>query len=278
MFHYFQVLYPMEENSNFILVPWDFTKISENALLHGIKIAKMTDEIIVLQHIVDKSLPDEKEKKLEVKLENVREKFENLFGVSIQVLISKGNIFSAISNYANKNKASMVIMGTHGMKGMQKITGSWALKVIAGSKVPFIVVQDKPGDWDKFKDIVFPVDFRKENKDKLRWAIFMGKYFDSKVHILKSKEIDKKLVKKTNTNLNIAIKYLIQNRLDYEICELPLSPNLAKDTLAFAQDINADLILITTTKNINPAKYLLGVQEQYIIANSSKIPVMCINP
>ena len=278
MFHYFQVFYQMEESSSFILVPWDFTKISENALLHGIKIAKMTDDTVVLQHIVDKSLPDVKEKKLQVKLENVKEKFENLFGVSIQVLISKGNIFSAISNYANKNKASMVIMGTHGMKGMQKITGSWALKVIAGSKVPFIVVQDKPGDWDKFKDIVFPVDFRKENKDKLRWAIFMGKYFDSKVHILKSKEIDKKLVKKTNTNLNIAIKYLIQNRLDYEICELPLSPNLAKDTLAFAQDINADLILITTTKNINPAKYLLGVQEQYIIANSSKIPVMCINP
>jgi len=268
----------MEEHSNFILIPWDFTKISENALMHGIKIAKMTDDSIVIQHVVDKSLSSKNESEVLLKLENVKQKFENLFGIRIQVLISKGNIFSAISSYANKNEASMVIMGTHGITGMQKITGSWALKVIAGSKVPFIVVQEKPGDWEKYRNIVFPIDFREENKDKLKWAIFMGKYFDSKVYILKSKEVDTKLVKKTNTNLNFAIKFLIQNRLDYEICELPLSSNLAKDTLAFAQDLNADLILITTTKNITPAKYLLGVQEQYIIANSSKIPVMCINP
>ena len=40
----------------------------------------------------------------------------------------------------------------------------------------------------------------------------------------------------------------------------------------------ADLILITTTKNINIADYVLGAQEQAIIANSSKIPVMCVNP
>jgi len=268
----------MEENSNFILIPWDFTKVSENALLHGIKIAKMTEDTIIIQHVVEKKMSPEKEKEVLKKLDNVKEKFENLFGVKIQVLISKGNIFSAISNFANKNLASMVIMGTHGVKGMQKITGSWALKVISGSKVPFMVVQDKPGDWDKYNNIVFPVDFREENKDKLRWAIFMGKYFDSKVYILKSKEIDPKLVKKTNTYLNFAVKFLIQNRLDYEICELPLSSNLAKDTLDFAQDLNADLILITTTKNITPAKFLLGMQEQYIIANSSRIPVMCLNP
>jgi hypothetical protein len=53
---------------------------------------------------------------------------------------------------------------------------------------------------------------------------------------------------------------------------------LAQHTIDFAQKINADLILIVTTKNITFADYVLGASEQYIIANSSKIPVCCINP
>jgi nucleotide-binding universal stress UspA family protein len=168
-------------------------------------------------------------------------------------------------------------MGTHGMKGMQKLTGSWALKVIVKSKVPFIVVQDPPTDLERYHNIVFPVDFRNENKEKIRMAIFMGKYFDSKVHILEIVATDKNILKKTNINLNFAIKYLIQNNIEYEIHDLPKG-DLAQQTIDFAQKINADLILIVTTKNITFADYLVGASEQYIIANSSKIPVCCVNP
>ncbi len=100
------------------------------------------------------------------------------------LILSKGSIFNAIADFANEKEASLVVMGTHGMKGMQKLTGSWALKVIVKSKVPFIVVQDPPADQERYHNIVFPVDFRNENKEKMKMAIFMGKYFDSKIHIL----------------------------------------------------------------------------------------------
>lgn len=262
----------MTAKNDFILVPWDFTKVAENALLHGIKIAKMVDIKVILLHIINNKCSEKEEENSRLKLDNIVEKYNNSFGIIFQGVIQKGNIFSAISRYANKNKAAMVIMGTHGLKGLQKITGSWALKVITGSKVPFIVVQEKPAKFEKYRNIVFPLDFKTENKDKLRWAIFMGKYFDSKVHILKKKEEDRSMKKKIDTNLTLAMRYLIQNTLEYEIHELPLVPNFAKESMAFAQDINADLILITTSKKI------LGSHEQYIVANSSKIPVMCINP
>jgi nucleotide-binding universal stress UspA family protein len=168
-------------------------------------------------------------------------------------------------------------MGTHGMKGMQKLTGSWALKVIVKSKAPFIVVQEPPTDLERYHNIVFPIDFRIENKEKMGMAIFMGKYFDSKVHILKTSTGDKSLKTKINRNLNFSVKYLIQNNVEYEIHEVPHG-KLAQHTIDFAQKINADLILIVTTKNITFADYVLGASEQYIIANSSKIPVCCINP
>jgi hypothetical protein len=168
-------------------------------------------------------------------------------------------------------------MGTHGMKGMQKLTGSWALKVIVKSKVPFIVVQDPPVDQERYHNIVFPVDFRNENKEKSNMAIFMGKYFDSKIWFLVTATTDKNLLKKTNINMNFAIKYLIQNNIEYEIHEVQRG-NFAQQTLEFAQKINADLLLIMTTKNITIADYVVGASEQYIIANSSKIPVCCVNP
>ena len=105
----------------------------------------------------------------------------------------------------------------------------------------------------------------------------MGKYFDSKIHMLVSVSSDKNLLKKTNINLNFAVKYLIQNNIEYEIHEVSKG-NFAQQTIDFAQKINADLLLIMTTKNITVADYVIGASEQYIIANSSKIPVCCVNP
>ena len=168
-------------------------------------------------------------------------------------------------------------MGTHGMVGMQKYMGSWALKVIVKAKMPFIVVQEPPADQGKYHNIVFPVDFKVENKEKLNMAIFMGKYFDSKINMLVAVTKDKSLSRKTNTNLNFAVKYLIQNNIAYEVHEVP-NRNFAQQTIEFSQKINADLILIMTTKNITMADYMLGAQEQFIIANSSRIPVCCVNP
>ncbi len=268
----------MSGKNDYILVPWDFTKVAENALLHGIKIARMVGAEIVLLHIIPENTSQKTEKKIHSELNTIVNEYKDSYSLDFQGKLLRGHIYSSISDYANKENAAMVIMGTHGLKGFQKITGSWALKVITGSKVPFIVVQEKPAEFEKYKNIVFPLDFKTENKDKLRWAIFMGKYFDSKVHILKKKEEEKSMQKMIDLNLTLAMRYLIQNTLEYEIHELPLVPNFAKESLAFAQDINADLIIITTTRNLSPARYILGPQEQYIIANSSKIPVMCINP
>jgi len=199
--------------------------------------------------------------------------------ITILSEVVRGSIFSAITDFSNDEdrNTSLVVMGTHGLKGMQKITGSWALKVIVRSKVPFIVVQDPPVDQNRYHNIVFPVDFRVEDKEKMGMAIFMGKYFDSKIHILKSSPSDKGLAAKVNKNLNFAIKYLIQNNMEYEIHETK-SGKTAQKTIDFANKINADLILIVTTKSPTFADYMLGASEQEIIANSSRIPVCCVNP
>ncbi|HEX2976020.1 MAG TPA: universal stress protein [Bacteroidales bacterium] len=267
----------MEDHQKLIVVPWDFTHVAESALAHAAKISRMVGNEICLLHIVDPSIAASAEGEKKILLKHVTDENIKKYNLNITSQIVKGSIFSAIAEFANDKDASLVVMGTHGMKGMQKLTGSWALKVIVKSKVPFIVVQDPPVDQDRYHNIVFPIDFRNENKEKIKMAIFMGKYFDSKIRFLVTATTDKFLLKKTNININFAIKYLIQNNIEYEINEVQKG-NFAQQTIDFAQKINADLILIMTTKNITAMDYVVGASEQYMIANSSKIPVCCVNP
>jgi nucleotide-binding universal stress UspA family protein len=265
---------PMEKDSKKIIVPWDFSEKAEHALEHAERIARSLDKNIELLHIVTK---EEKRSGMETEMEKVSQEAFLKFGVKPSIKVLEGSIFNAISNYASDTKANMVIMGTHGIKGIQKFTGSYAFRVLLGSKVPFIVVQDKPRTEEKLSNIVFPIDFKSENKEKLYWAIYLGKYFNSKVHLVKYPVNDPSLKKKVDINLNFAIRFLIQNSLDYEIHTAPKG-EFGKEIIKFAQDINADLILIVTTKNITFLDFIFGAREQYIIANSAKIPVMVVNP
>jgi nucleotide-binding universal stress UspA family protein len=267
----------MEEHKKLIVVPWDFTDVAGHALAHAVKISRMVGNDICLLHIVEPGINPTVEAGKKAQLQQLTEENSKKYNVPISFHISKGSIFRAIAEFANDKEASLVVMGTHGMKGLQKLTGSWALKVIVKSKVPFIVIQDPPVDQERYHNIVFPVDFRGENKEKMKMAIFMGKYFESKIHLFVAISTDKNLIKKTNINLNFGVKYLIQNNIEYEIHEIPKG-NFAQQTIDFAQKINADLILIVTTKNITFADYVVGASEQYLIANSSKIPVCCVNP
>jgi nucleotide-binding universal stress UspA family protein len=267
----------MEDNKKLIVVPWDFTNVAEYALAHAVKITRMVGSDICLLHIVSPGIDPKDLAGIRTRLQRLVEDNSKKYNLPVSFQIYKGNIFTSIAEYVNENDASLVVMGTHGMKGMQKLTGSWALKVIIKSKVPFIVVQDLPVDQERYHNIVFPIDFRAENKEKMKMAIFMGKYFDSKIHMLVATSKDKTLAKKTNVNLNFAIKYLIQNNIEYEIHKVP-NVKFAEQTIEFAQKINADLLLIMTTKNITMADYVLGAKEQFIIANSSRIPVCCVNP
>lgn len=269
----------MQQERKSILVTWDFTAVSYNALKHAIRIAHILKNNIVLFHIVNE--PSEAEAARN-RLKSEMEEIKKDMGEEVGYFVHSGTIFKEIAEYASKeeNNVNFVVMGTHGMKGGQKLFGSWALKVIVGSAVPFIVVQEAPLEKDRYTDIVFPIDFKSENKEKLQWAIFLGKYLNSKIHLFKAPVSDKSLQKKLNVNLNFAIRFLIQNNIEYEIhtSVKKSSSQYNKELLAFSKKINADLILITTTKHLTKADLLFGAKEQYLIANNEKIPVMCVNP
>ncbi|MFO8235089.1 MAG: universal stress protein [Bacteroidales bacterium] len=257
-----------------ILVPWDFTQITEYALQHAIKISTHLKNRIQLIHIVKS---EKQIKEAEEELKKDIERLSKEYQIDLEPIVSAGSLFNEISKYASENNISIVIMGTHGIKGIQKLTGSYALKVIVGSKVPFITIQTPPSKKEVFKDIVFPMDYKKEAKQKVNWALFLAKYFDVKIHIITPKLRDKGLQKKTKMNINFAEKIFENHGVKYDFHPID-SSRLGEETVNYAKDIDADLLLIMTTSGIGITDYMLGAKEQYIIANEEKLPVMCVNP
>ena len=66
--------------------------------------------------------------------------------------------------------------------------------------------------------------------------------------------------------------------IEYEIHTAKSKGNFETQLVDFAIDINADLILVMTTKNIGFTDYVFGASEQSIIANNAKVPILCVNP
>ncbi len=262
----------MEKNKHMILVPHDFTEVAENAVAHAVVIANTVGDDITIMHVVKtEKAKEEAEKQIKEVAENIYKKHK----IKPKSIIRVGTIFTSIGEVADEIEADLVIMGTHGIKGMQKFTGSWALKVIVSSQVPFIVVQEPPKR-KKIEKIVFPVDFQKETKEKLNWVNYLSKYYKFKINIFKRSEPGLKA--NIEKNIFFAKRYLKEHNINYEIVKSKRKESFSIETINYAKEIDADLILIMTTKNIGFADYVLGANEQNIIANSAKIPVMCVNP
>lgn len=264
----------MEKRKETIVVPHDFTVIGDYALENALVISKAMENEIILLHIVKKR---SEIKEAEKRCKEICDKFFKEHFITPSYIVREGSIFQDIGKFAAEVKANLIVMGTHGVKGVQKLTGSWALKVIVNTQVPFIIVQGPPRS-KKFEKIVFPIDFRLENKEKNTWVSYLASYYHTKFYFLKQDVKDKTFRAKIRANTLFARKYFASKNIEYEIHTAPGKKKFAKETIDFATQIKADLILIMTTRDISLADYALGAEEQQIIANKEKIPIMCVNP
>ena len=113
-----------------ILITWDFTQKAEFALAHGVNICIELQTKMVMLHIAKN---DKEARAAKKKMDVIAAATQNKNGVVTSAMAPVGNIFSTISDMAEEIHAELVIMGTHGMKGMQKLLGRWAIKVISSS-------------------------------------------------------------------------------------------------------------------------------------------------
>lgn len=260
-----------------VLVPIDFTDIAKTAINHAAMVAKSFkgEGEVHLLHVVgsEKSISNAQEK-----LEAWCQEAYADYGVNTKFIVKKGSIFDDIGQVAKDIDARLIVMGTHGVKGMQHITGSHALKVINNSKVPFIIVQRKNASRE-YKDIVLPIRFAQETKQKLGITASIAAHFGSKVHIFASNESDEFLRTKVSRELIFARHYFEERKINYEVEIAPSTSNFLQQVITYSKEVNADMIAIVNSKEggILPDLFK-GGGEQEIIGNKEEIPVIIMNP
>lgn len=259
------------------LVPTDFSEVCANAAHRAASLAKDFNYKIVLLHVIDKNTLSELKKEgkglewIDERLKDLASKLIKENVIRVETIAREGDIFSTIADVAEELKASLIFLGTHGKVGMQKITGSFALKVVTSSEIPTIVIQKRPFGTGLGK-IVMPITSDAGPWAKTKWAAAIAKEFNSTIHIysLPGDELEDVITMITN--------HFQVNGVKYELAMADKTGNYTKQVLDYATSQNADMILIMTNPDKNLKTYLLGSYDEDIIFNPSQIPVMCINP
>jgi nucleotide-binding universal stress UspA family protein len=268
--------------NNIIIVPTDFSEVCENAVRHTLQIAKYIDFKVALLHVVNKDTLMYLEKNklskdsLEERLSKHAEKLKIEFGIDVIPVIKEGELFKQVQKAVSELGANMVVLGTHGKVGFQKITGSYALKVITKTHVPTIVVQKKPLS-EPYRNVVFPVTFSTQDRQKVNWAIYIAKTFRATIHIFPKRE-NEAFHKKKIMSVIKQIKVIFdKHNVSYvdKVSEEGAG-NFSKQVLDYAVSNEADLIMTMITKR----RFLpfFNTMDEQLIFNSSQIPVICINP
>jgi nucleotide-binding universal stress UspA family protein len=259
-------------NPKTYIVTHDFTSVAEAAAKHAVELARQTKAKVMLLHIVKSD--SEKAEALK-KLEAEKAKL-NLSATDpiVGVRVVAGSIFTDIAKVAKEENASFIMMGTHGAKGMQKVFGSFAIKVITSTDIPFIVVQDKvPAD--KIRTIVFPVDLTFESLQILNFAAMIAAEFDSEIHLVAVHETDRDLARKISNHIEVVKKQLNKKQVKFSIHLLEKSGNFQNMVINYAKEKNAEMIAMAYhSERLLPQ---FDPFAQTLITNDLKLPVMILN-
>lgn len=264
----------MSATTNLFLVPTDFTSVAACALEHALSVAKTVNGEVALLHVIAK---DKEREQAQAKLDELVREASAKSGIKVTSVVKEGNIFDDIGGVAESLGAKLIFMGTHGVKGMQHILGSYAVKVITNSNVPFVVVQER-GIRNGYRNIVLPMDLTKESKHKLELTIRMAKFFNSKVHIYSQFETDQFMQNAIERNTAFARNELKKSGTDYELHTAAQKGSFVKQMLQFASSVDADLIAVVNSQERGVHELLSGTSERETITNEEEIPVMIVNP
>jgi len=253
------------------LIPFDFSPVSESAVRIGLDLAISNKGSVLLLHVVKNQ-----HERLEAKLK-FKDYLSSLSDVDRKLTVSKaiiGDIYEDISKAGDLLDASLIVMGTHGARGFQKVFGSHAVKMISYSDQPFLITQGKKSV-DKMKVIVMPFSFQKKSIQIATFASTIAKKFNATIHLVGYHDSDELLEKGTQVNQKIVRDFLTEKGVNYEVVTFDKNARFEKELMSYAAKVDADLMAAGYYKEgiiTNPNSFI-----QAMIENELNIPLLTVN-
>ncbi len=266
-----------------IIVPIDFSEQSEIALKVAATLAKKNNAELYVLHMLQLSpaimsgteyIPQEHVVHL-IKLTEKRfgEFLDKpyLKDVNITPIIKHYKVFSEVNDLAEKHEVDLIVMGSHGVDGLQEIfIGSNTERVVRNSEIPVLVVK---GEVDDFKPdrFVFACDFKEESVEAAKKAVAFAKLMGAELRLVYINTPADAFLSTGDAYEKIS-KFLSTAKLGVE-ADIYNDYTVEKGVLNYAETHAADLIGIPTHGRHGLSHFFMGsIGED--IANHSKIPVV----
>lgn len=262
-----------------ILFPTDFSKCSEQAFTHAIHFAK---EFNAELHILNVNTFIENNPQYMNRLSgitDIKTMNEDITNNQINKLVDSANLENlkivkikkhgvsvspTILKYANDNEIDLIVMGTHGRRGLGHLfLGSVAEEIVRLSKSPVLTIreEEKPTLISKIDNILVPIDFSERSNVSIKYAIEIAKVYNSKLQLLHVLEdtipaayslsgimsiydIDPNIEEKIKNNIEKVFKETIKTEVEHQ--SSVTNGHAVKEILNFANNNNTDLIVIAT--------------------------------
>ncbi len=268
---------------NILLIPTDFSEVCNLAVSHGVRLAKHLGYRVCILHIINKETRSQLKRRnvgdeyIDIRLKEIKKYYSRKYDIDIETRAAEGSIFSTIEEIAISIKANLMVLGTHGKKGLQHVFGSYAMKVAEQSTIPVIIIQKRAFN-EGYRRIVFPVSNDIEPRPAVRWVALMARLFRAHVHIFQSPENDKGLDARLRTITREITGVFDSEKVEYSLISAEKTRNFADEVISCSVMMHADLIMIMTRPNIDIPGFSMASWGEKLIFNNAQIPVMCINP
>ncbi len=167
-----------------LLVPLDFSPISDAALVRAISLGQLFDAKLHLLHALVPlsrfgyrhefaSLANWEQERahLQAELEKVEQQVRDT-GLEVTTSLVEDHPVHAIADAAEAHKASMIVMGTHGFSGVRRVVlGSVAEAVLRTLHIPVVAVKGvKEVQSQPIRNIVLATDFSEQSESAARFC------------------------------------------------------------------------------------------------------------
>ncbi len=269
-----------------VLVPYDFSKGSENALTTAIELATLFKCEISLFHALNKKnirlYPEREEAEniIRNKLIAIARDVIALRQVPVNVYVFVDEVHQVVNKIYERINAIAVVAGLNTQKNAADyFTPGNLVTDYRNLRIPLIAVHDVLPRRTMFEGMVLPLDFNRESKEKAAWAGHISTLNGSSVSILTRHYKDPYFAASLRSNLALVKKLYTNLNVDYQIkFEAGLKSDIDKYAVDYAWLNQGAMVVIMATKEIAVDDFIFGLKEKSIIDNKYKMPVMLINP
>jgi len=270
-----------------ILIPTDFSTVSNNALQYAIQLAKKTNASIHLLHvnnipIMDASFPNEVYQTYTAEIEdfakNSFENLENLYLNKSNLQFDKhtayGFVNDEIQEFAKINDIDLIVLGTTGASGIQEILiGSNAASVVAKAEIPVLVIPPTSTFAD-IKKIVYASDFNEPEFPSVSRLAFFANLYEAEVNVLHIKSFADNLFDAEHNFFSRNKENVEVNR--WKIVKLPEGESIIDSINNFVETEHPNLIVMAKhNRSFFDRLFHRSLSKQ--MAYHTKIPLLVLN-